>query len=109
MSNEKYDLRNRTPESDCIGGIGCPAIYELTPKELQCIIGGCPSIYELTPKELLCCVGACSTIYSEESSYLIVGKQVSTQQTKELGLERKVGEGEVLISVPRALIDNMGK
>ena len=87
---ENYTLRNRTPESsDCIGCIGCPATYELT------------------PKELLCCVGACPAVYEKESSYLIVGKQVSSTKTKELGLEGKVGEGETMVEVPRALIDGM--
>lgn len=92
---------------------------ELTPKNMQCMIGGCPAIYEITPKNMACSGLACPSIYEEqfaaigcpsieehEGRYLIVGKR---EDVKEFGLEKKVGEGEILISVPKELIDNMKK
>lgn len=87
---------------------------EITPKELLCVIGGCPAMYEsirtVTPTNFDCGIGPCPGIYeaatSAENVYLIVGKQVDP---KAAGLEQKVGAGEVLIEVPRALIDYRGK
>ena len=43
---------------------------------------------------------------TDEGSYLIIGKKVKPE---EFGLEKKVGEGEVLIRVPTKLIDEKGK
>jgi len=85
---------DRTPqEMRCFGGIGCPSLYEgsrdLTPRELSCGVGGCPSIYGAERKNV--------------AVYLIVGKVIDPASA---GLEKKVGDGEVLIEVPRALIDN---
>ena len=88
METTKYTLRERTPES------------------MKCGFGACPAIYELTPVEMKCGIGACPTIYSTEgSSYLIIGRQLTTKEIKEKGLEKKVGVGEVLIEVPKKLID----
>jgi len=88
---KKYQVRNVTPEAfDC--GVGsCPAIYEVverTPKEFNCVIGACPKIYKVLNNQ----------------KYVIVGK---LEKPEEFGLEKKVGEDEVLISVPRGLIDDM--
>jgi hypothetical protein len=105
-------IKNVTPkELDCTI-IGCPAIYEgkiknVTPKSLSCIAIGCPAIYEgkiknVTPKSLTCAVIGCSAIYEGKEVYLIIGKTVNPA---EAGLEKKVGEGESLIEVPKALID----
>ncbi len=106
----KYQLNEVTPrEMLCLGGIGCPAIYEVTPREMQCIAGlGCPAIYEETPKVMECFIGACPRIYSEEDQghYLIVGERIDP---KEFGLEEKVSQTEVLVRVPRKLIDERGK
>jgi len=78
-------------------------LIERTPKEFMCGIAACPSIYEVTPKSMICgLAGVCSGIYKDEGNYLIIGKQVNP---KEFGLEKKVGEGEVLIKVPKKLID----
>ena len=85
--NMKYKLINRTPE------------------EMRCLFGACPAIYELTPKENRCCVGACPSIFRDkDNNYYIVGTQVDP---KEHGLAEKVGDGEVLIKVPKELIDKM--
>ena len=92
----KYNINEVTPESmHCVVG-ACPSTYEgvreTTPEEMNCIIGGCPSTYEATQKG--------------NKVYLIVGRQINPS---DVGLEKKVGEGEVLIEIPRALIDNKGK
>ena len=55
---------------------------------MDCLLGGCPSTYEATRKGI--------------EVYLIVGKVVNPS---EVGLEKKVGEGEALIEFPRKLID----
>jgi hypothetical protein len=88
----KYKLIELTPESEKCGVAPCPAIYkveELTPEEMKCgPIAGCPAIHE----------------YKEK--YLIIGK---VENAKEFGLVKKVGEGEILISVPKELINKMNK
>jgi hypothetical protein len=83
-------------------------INELTPKSMQCLLGGCPKIYEVTPENQRCISTACPSIHQEDEqgNYLIVGKVVNPS---EFGLEGKVGEGEVLIKVPKALIDEKEK
>ena len=76
----------------CMGGLGCPQIYEAR---------------EITPKEMECCVGPCPAIYdARKEIYLIVGKVVSPADA---GLEGKVGDGEALVEVSKALIDNKRK
>ena len=92
----KYKITEVTPESMyCILGV-CPAIYEgvreTTPEKMNCVLGACPSTYEATREG--------------NEVYLIVGRQISPSDA---GLEKKVGDGEVLIEVPRALIDSKEK
>ena len=106
----KYKLVNRTPEElRCIIG-GCPAIYdvkELTPEEMKCVVGPCPAIYEVkekTQEELKCAAGICPGIYESKGNYLIIGTKVNPA---DFGLEKKVGENEVLVQVPKKLIDKM--
>ena len=57
-----------------------------------------------TPKDMRCGIAACNGIYNneKEGQYLIIGKQVNPT---DFGLEKKVGKEEVLISVPKKLID----
>lgn len=85
-------------------------LKERTPEKMKCILGNCPSIYEtvldVTPKEFSCILGNCPQVHKFRDNYLIIGKRVDP---KEVGLVGKVGEGEVLISVPKALIDNKEK
>jgi len=91
-------------------------INEITPKEMYCAFGGCPSIYEglkeLTPKEM-CIVGSCPSIYDArmdgDKVYLIIGKKVKPSEVGLGELENKIGTEEVLIEVPRNLIDNKGE
>lgn len=89
MTEQKYQVREVTPESArCIAGIGCPAIYEVidkTSKKFDCVVGSCARIYD----------------YSQ-GRYAIIGR---IEKPEEFGLEGKVGKGEVLISIPRELID----
>jgi len=77
-------------------------LRDLTPKEDMCLSYACPAIYEEREEECLTC--ACPTIEEHEGKYLIVGK---VEDAKKFGLAKKVGEGEILISVPKRLIDNM--
>ena len=87
-------------------------LRELTPGEMICPPwGGCPAIYELerkTPEEMCPPFGTCPDIYQgkegtpQENNYIIVGKLIDSS---EFGLEGRVGEGEVLISIPKRLID----
>ena len=85
-------------------------LREITPKEMLCGIGTCPAIYEverITSKEMQCAIGACPEIYQDsEDNYFVIGTQINPEDA---GLENKVGEGEVLIKVPKALIDNCEK
>lgn len=77
---------------------------ELTPENMICGLGACPAIYEVTPEDAKCICGSCPSIYGTEGSYLIVGEGV---EPKEFGLAGKVGKGEVLIRVPKGLIDKI--
>ena len=77
-------------------------LREVTPKAYQCNWGTCPAIYEVTPKNMRCTITACPQMHKEGDSYLIVGEQVNPS---DVGLEGKVGPGEVLIRVPKPLID----
>lgn len=98
----KYKLKDMTPEDMRCAACACPSIYEITPEDMRCAVAACPSIYESTPEDMRCAVGACNGIYTKEGKYLIIGKQIDP---KKVGLEKKVGEGEVLIEVPKKLID----
>ena len=82
-------------------------LRELTPVYMRCAAASCPSIYgEVTPKNIQCAAAACPQIHKGNDSYLIVGEQVNPS---DVGLEGKVGKGEVLIRVPKALIDKKEK
>lgn len=91
----KYSIKDINPKDMCMVG-ACPSIYEglkeLTPQEMKCLIGTCPSTYEGTRKG--------------KEVYLIVGKVIDPS---EAGLEGKIGEGEVLIEIPKDLIDKIKK
>lgn len=65
-------------------------IKNITPEEM-CVILNCPQIYEARS-------GSCQDVY------LIAGKAVDP---KEVGLEKKVGEGEILIEIPKKLLDEI--
>jgi len=82
-------------------------LRELTPQYMMCAAWACPAIYvEVTPKNMQCAAYACPQIHEGEDNYLIVGKQVNPSK---VGLEGKVGKGEVLIEVPKKLIDEKEK
>lgn len=86
-------------------------ITERTPEAMQCAVGTCPAIYEIerkTPQTMECTAVTCPEIYEDSTngSYLIVGR---VENAEEFGLGKKVGKGEVLVSVPKGLIDEMEK
>jgi len=64
------------------------------------------NLREITPQYLMCSGSCCPRIYEGKGKYLIIGKKVDP---KEFGLKGKVGEGEVLIKIPKALIDKKEK
>ena len=92
---------------------------DITPKNNRCSVAACPVIYEgfkeITPKSHYCGVGVCPAIYSPEQKsevYLIIGKLIPKDSLKDVklgDLEKKIGEDEVLIEVPRGLIDDLEK
>lgn len=92
-------------------------IKDITPKSMACGIGACPAIYEglreINPQEMACGIGACPSTYEAKREgknvYLIVGKVINPSEVGLEGLEKKIGEGETLIEIPRELIDNMVK
>ena len=82
-------------------------LREITPKENMCLQYACPAIYEKTPQENSCALTYCPGIHKTEGeTYLIIGKVVNP---KDLGLEGKVGDDEMLIEIPKNIIDNMEK
>jgi hypothetical protein len=85
-------------------------LIERTARKLICGFGACPAIYssDNPPQETTCGIGACPTIQkSKTQSYLIIGRQLSTQEIEKTNLAKKIGKGEVLIEVPKDLIDKM--
>ena len=69
-------------------------------------------VKDKTPVDYKCAIGTCPAIYSSEQndkSYLIIGKLMPKDSLKNIGLgdlEKKIGEDEVLIEVPKGLIDD---
>jgi len=113
-----WAVREITPEVMRCTSFACPAIYEgireITPKKMECTAWACPAIYEgvreITPQDMNCMAAKCFSVHSAEKKgkevYLIVGKILNPIDA---GLEKKVGEGEALIEVPKGLIDGLGK
>lgn len=65
------------------------------------------NIKEITPKEMQCGFGACPAILSDkEENYFLIGKKVNPE---DLDLTERIGKDEVLIQVPKKLIDDRGK
>lgn len=67
------------------------------------------NLKNVTPEEMNCMLGACPGIYREGDNYLIIGVRVSEEGLQKLGVEEKVGDGEVAILVPKKLIDEKKK
>ncbi len=61
-------------------------VEDLTPEPLQCGIGACPAIFE-----------------TNKGSYALIGKKLNA---KDLKVDKRVGKDEVLIEVPKKIIDN---
>ncbi len=58
---------------------------------------------ELTPKESMCITGPCPAIFkTNNKSYAVIGKVLDG---KELGISNRIGKEEVLIEVPKNIID----
>ena len=80
-------------------------LRELTPESERCGVGPCPSIYEVKNDSQGCFGGVgCPEVIPQTDRYLIIGKKL---EPKEYGLEQKVAEHEVLIEVPRNIIDKL--
>ena len=60
-------------------------VKEVTPKEMSCICGGCPAIFE-----------------TNNNSYVVIGKKINS---KSVGLSKRVSKDEILIEIPKKLID----
>ena len=100
MTKDDKALRDLTPyQNRCIAGIGCPAIYETIERNTSgnttniggCFAGlGCPAIYSTT---------------EDTKHYILIGRQLDQQEINRLGLEGKIGPREVVIEVPKEIID----
>lgn len=71
----------------------------------KCGWGACTGIYERNTQNTCAGIG-CPGMEELKDECLIIGK---IRNPVDFGLEKKVGEGEVLISVPSGLIDKRGK
>ncbi|MEK6758067.1 MAG: hypothetical protein AABX88_02970 [Nanoarchaeota archaeon] len=59
---------------------------------------------EVTPKAEICGIGACPAIFeTNQSSYAIIGKKIDA---KKLGISNRVGKNEILIEIPKKILDN---
>ena len=61
---------------------------ELTPAEMSCILSACPAIFE-----------------TNNGSYALSGKKLDSGK---LGISKRIGKDEILIEVPKKLIDKKG-
>ena len=58
---------------------------------------------ELTPKKMMCGIKVCPAIFeTNKKSYAVIGKVLNA---KALGIDKRIGKDEVLIEVPKKLID----
>jgi len=81
---------------------------EVTPAGMKCCTTDmCPAIFEVTPADMKCAVMAsCPAIFDSGDVYAIIGKIIPAIA---LGLSDRVGPGEGLFLVPKALIDGIQK
>ena len=82
-------------------------LREITPREMQCGISACPAVYEVASNSM---VSACPSVHASEvskGSYYVVGRQLTQQEIKELGLAEKVAHGEGVVEVPKGLLKNL--
>ncbi|GAI07750.1 unnamed protein product [marine sediment metagenome] len=62
---------------------------------------------DLTPKIEMCSIGPCPAIFeTNKGSYALIGKKLNA---KALNINKRVGKDEVLIEVPKGLIDKKKK
>jgi len=66
-------------------------IYEKTPKSLRCLLSACPAIFE-----------------TDRDSYVVIGTRLSLEVMSKL-LYGRVGEGEVAVEFPKALLQDVLK
>ena len=64
-------------------------LREITPAHLRCLVGACPAVYE-----------------TDDGRLLIIGKTLSPEAASLLP-PGKVGPGEAVIEISRALIANL--
>ena len=58
---------------------------------------------ELTPGLEMCMVSCCPAIFeTNKKTYAVIGKILNA---KELGIDKRIGKNEVLIEVPKNIID----
>ncbi len=59
---------------------------------------------ELTPKTEMCSAMVCPAVFeTNKGSYAIIGKKLDA---KNLKVDKRVGKDEVLIEIPKDIIDN---
>ena len=59
---------------------------------------------ELTPKKMMCLYETCPAIFeTNKKTYAVIGKVLNANR---LGISKRIGKDEVLIEVPKKLIDN---
>ncbi len=59
---------------------------------------------ELTPKAMSCTAVACPAVFeTNNGSYAVIGKKLNA---KNLKVDKRVGKDEVLIEIPKNIIDN---
>ena len=81
--------------------------YELREVGGAFILAGCPAVYEVRND---CLAGACPSVHASEANkdkYYVVGRQLTQQEIKDLGLIEKVAEGEAVMEVPKGLLKNL--
>lgn len=77
---------------------------DVTPQSMRCDIGvdvGCPAIIEVTPADMGCVVGQCPAIFEHEDGYLVIGK-IMKEIPKEVFA--RIGHDEIAIWVPKGLV-----
>lgn len=86
------NVKNLTPDSMICRGMGCPSIY-LSLKDCDIKLDNANT--NLTK----------FSNYCKEEVYLIIGKKINASKIKDKMIKDKIGKGEVLIEIPKKLID----
>lgn len=64
-------------------------------------------IKEITPKHLKCGVGLCPAVYESNDNYIIIGRCLSENQARALGISNRIGKNEKAIIINKSFFGDI--